>query len=113
MRVPESVRAAVIERDGQRCARCGRADGESWSVHHRRSRGAGGDKHGVGNALSNLVLLCGSGTTGCHGAVESDRAQAYEDGWLVRHGVLSPAEVPVPWRGRWSLLLDDGSVRAA
>jgi hypothetical protein len=31
----------------------------------------------------NLVTLCGTGTTGCHGEVESDRSIAYISGWLL------------------------------
>lgn len=46
------------------------------------------------NKPSNLLLLCGSGTTGCHGWVESYRNDAREFGFLVRRGV-DPQTVPI------------------
>jgi hypothetical protein len=46
------------------------------------------------NNVTNLLLLCGSGTTGCHGRVESHRAEAYVAGWLLRSGE-HPEQVPV------------------
>lgn len=112
--VPLAVRRQVYERDGHCCARCGRTGDDSGraSLHHRRARGAGGDKLGVSARMSNLVVLCGSGTTGCHGLIEGNRAESEEDGWIVRRGVTDPANVPVLWRGEWSLLLDDGTVQA-
>lgn len=113
--VPLAVRRLVYERDGHACARCGRTGDESGrcSLHHRRARGAGGDKLGRSARPSNLLVLCGSGTTGCHGWVESHRAEAEAHGWLLRHTIADPADVPVLWRGRRSLLLDTGEVVAA
>jgi hypothetical protein len=46
------------------------------------------------NDPSNLMAICGSGTTGCHGWLESHREHAYEKGWLV-HRWDESAEVPV------------------
>jgi 5-methylcytosine-specific restriction protein A len=112
-RVPAAVRAAVRERDEERCARCGgRGEnaGGRGSLHHRMPRGRGSDGLASSYALSNLVVLCGSGTTGCHGWVESYRTQAEADGWLVRRGLQVPADVPVLYRGRWVLLDDEGGV---
>ena len=94
-RPPERVRNTVAERAGYCCERCGRQlhDGDAWtqthSFHHRLPRGRGGR-----NTVSNLVLLCGSGVTGCHGQVEDQRAAAYDSGWLVETG-LDPATKPV------------------
>lgn len=89
-----TVRRLVVERDGG-CLRCG---GEATNIHHRRPRGMGGTRDPAVNAPSNLVALCGSGTTGCHGWIESHRAQALADGWLVsRWG--DPAKVPIFVRG--------------
>lgn len=102
--IPAKVREAVVVRDGGRCRRCG-----VWlanvpgSVHHRLPRGRGGDAR-----LSNLVLLHGDGVRGCHGEVEAHRAQAYDDGWLVRSGE-DPADVAVLAPEGWVLLADDGS----
>ncbi len=56
---------------------------------------------------SNLLWVCGTGTTGCHGYMESERIEARENGWLVRHG-HDPRESPVLlWDGRRVLLDDD------
>ncbi len=76
-------------------------------MHHRQARGMGGTRK-VDRA-SNLVMLCGSGTTGCHGWVESHRTQSLADGWLVRQ-TADPALIPVL---RWGVLVyleDDGGV---
>lgn len=74
------LRQLVIERDRQRCRRCRRqlTAGEPVSVHHRRLRSQGGV-----DCACNLVLLCGSGTTGCHGYVHSHVADARSLGLLV------------------------------
>ena len=86
--------AAVWARDDGCCARCGKPlwesqRGTAWSVQHRLPRGRGGT-----NAVANLVLACGSATTGCHGWMESQREAAYLEGWLLRTGE-DPARVPV------------------
>lgn len=46
------------------------------------------------NSPANLLLLCGTGTTGCHGWIESNRTKALERGWLVLQG-QDPATVRV------------------
>lgn len=59
----------------------------------------GGSKRPDTNLPANLILLCGSGTTGCHGYVESNRAEAFDLGFLL-HQVDTPAEHSVQtWRG--------------
>lgn len=79
----------------------------SYSVHHRRARGMGGSKDPVTNSPANLLLLCGSGTSGCHGRIEKHRSWALESGLLVRQG-HDPREVEVLVGGRpWPLRLDD------
>lgn len=106
------VRGVVQGRDGG-CFVCG---APANNLHHRLARGAGGSKLAFVNAPANLLLLCGSGTSGCHGWVESHRLVAYELGLLVRrNGVLLPAEVPVfsRWRGCWFLLDDAGGLTRA
>ena len=90
----------VWERDAGQCVRCGLAlvgaRGLSWSVHHRRPRGSGGSKLKWVDLPGNLILLCGSGVTGCHGWVESHRAVARDKGWLVPlNGIRLPSAVPV------------------
>lgn len=66
-----ATRALVLTRDGYRCVRCGKPCGPGiapYSIQHRIARGVGG-----GNAIPNLILLDGTATTGCHGAVESKK----------------------------------------
>lgn len=93
--VPEEIREAVLERDGHACTRCGAAIVRPYySLQHRRPRGMGGSR--LLHTMANLVTLCGSATSGCHGEVESDRETAVRLGWLVPHGV-TPEEWPV-WR---------------
>lgn len=94
---------AVDERDRQCCARCGQYI-VGGSRHHRKLRRYG--DHGA----ANLILLCGSGTTGCHGWVHAHPKLSYAQGWMIRgHG--TPCEVPLYHRtiGSWVLLLDTGS----
>jgi 5-methylcytosine-specific restriction endonuclease McrA len=50
------------------CRLCG---DPNTTAHHLVPRSLGGD-----DVVSNLVLLCGSGTTGCHGLVEAHDPQA-------------------------------------
>lgn len=98
----QATRNKVWQRDNWCCALCGSSSGR-FSVHHRLPRGRGGD-----NRLSNLVLLCDFG--GCHDLiVESRRANATLNGWLVRTG-YDPAVVPLIHRGVWVWLGDDGTV---
>jgi hypothetical protein len=75
----------------------------------------GGTNRPETNGAANLLLLCGSGTTGCHGALEANRAAAYDRGHLLGQ-TQEPAEVPV-WLCRAggmdhrpALLDDDGSL---
>lgn len=59
------------------------------------------------DTCANLLLLCGSGTTGCHGWVESNRFAARAVGLLVSQRA-DPAQVPVLLRGGWWLLTEEG-----
>lgn len=63
---------------------------------------------------SNLLLVCGSGTTLCHGEITNNvnRARALDAGWVVwLNAKIEPAAVPVTHAlyGR-VFLADDGSV---
>lgn len=109
-------RHQVAERAGFCCELCGIAlhNTDVWirvhSFHHRQPRGAGGTKRLLVNSPANLLLVCGTGTTGCHGRIESERTAAYAAGWLVPMG-MDPAAVPVTiWRSLTPsvLLTDDG-----
>ena len=82
-----AVTEAVLDRACYCCEICGSpcADrrGTDWSLHHRRPRGMGGTRWAGINLPSNLLLVCGSGTTLCHGVIENYRAGAVAAGWLV------------------------------
>lgn len=97
-----AVCAAVDARDEERCFRC-LVPVRGGSRHHRQLRRFGD------HSPANLLLLCGSGTTGCHGWVHAHPAEAYRHGWLV-HGWDTPAAVPVLGdRGRrWWVLTTEG-----
>lgn len=107
----EAVEAA-LERAGFSCMICnhmlGDRRGVDWSIQHRRPRGKGGTRWPGINLLSNIGPLCGSGVDGCHGEVESYRAAAVDDGWLVKWP-LDPATIPVLLhRERYVYLTNDG-----
>lgn len=98
----------VDERDAYRCQRCGAHLAiTAGSRHHRQLR-----RHGD-HSPANLILLCGSGTTGCHGWVHAHPAQARQLGLMVRGSDVAAA-VPV-YRGltrRWTLQSKDGRLIA-
>lgn len=104
-----SVVDLVLARDGYGCVRCRKhAYGErglDWSVHHRDGRRMGGTRRASVNAPSNLVILCGSGTTGCHGWVGQNVTEAYRVGLLVLSGLDPATVVLTTWWGH--VLLDD------
>lgn len=80
-----ATRNKVLDRDRCKCRRCGvDITHRMYSIHHRKPRGMGGTKDPRADSPGNLLTLCGTGTTGCHGWVESHRAEAYAQGWLVR-----------------------------
>jgi hypothetical protein len=104
--IPREVRELVDGRDGGRCQRCGTYT-SNRSRHHRKSKGMGGSK--LFDTPQNIVTLCGSGTTGCHGWVESNRDEAYDLGWLVRrNGRQDPADVHINTYWGWGLFTADG-----
>lgn len=71
-------RAIVMERSQGRCELCGR---QGDGVHHRLKRSAGGTW-----SPANLLRLCGSGTTRCHGHIEAEPVLSQELGlWTPRH----------------------------
>lgn len=96
------VRALVFARDGGRCVRCGKP---AATQHHRRNRGSGGSSVAAINCPSNLISTCGDGTTGCHGWIEHNRNEAERLGFIVRHGVAGPVDVPVWVLGAGLVLL--------
>jgi hypothetical protein len=82
-----------MARDNSQCFRCGTVLTERWpgySCHHRRLRSGGGP-----DTLDNRIMLCGSGTTGCHGYVHSNRLEAGIGGWIVSRYGPGPGDVAV------------------
>lgn len=80
--------ALILERQRGRCFWCrawiaSGTRGVDWSAHHRCPRQMGGNRAAWVNAASNGVALCGTGVTGCHGWVESNRSTAIDLGLLV------------------------------
>lgn len=57
------------------------------SRHHRKNR-----RHPRTNTMANVRILCGDGTTGCHGYVTSHPAESYVHGWAV-HSWADPSEI--------------------
>lgn len=105
----QGVRDEVIGRSQDHCERCGRAlYGQPYSIHHRRPRGMGGTLRPEANLPSNLLVICGSATTpgSCHQWIESRRAEAYEDGLLLRQ-TDDPSQMPVLLERGWVRLTDD------
>ncbi len=89
---PRKVRDAVKERSGGCCEYCGcPLDDVPASLHHRRPRGMGGTKDPLANSPANALVLCGSGTTGCHGRFEYARALAMAKGVIVSRYAGDPA----------------------
>lgn len=103
----------VLHRQDYRCIRCSEPiEGErgvAWSAHHRRPRGMGGSRRDDTDTPVNLLAVCGSGTTGCHGYIESHRAEALTNGWLVPQSAdPAHASVLVDRESRWVYLTEDG-----
>ena len=73
-------------RDEGVCQKCRR--GLPINRHHRKDRSLGGL-----TVVENLMLLCGSGVTGCHGYVTSHPDDACREGWAVP-GWAVPADYP-------------------
>lgn len=78
---PPGFRAAVFRRAGHRCERCGTHTSLTLSHCIARSRG-GPWTHW------NVRALCGSGTTGCHGWLEANPAQAEAEGWRIPGSIV-------------------------
>lgn len=110
---PSAVRQLVLGRCLGACERCYRDLTGPWglSLHHRHPRGMGGTSNAGIHAPENLLALCGSGVTGCHGWAESNRRIAYEQGVLLRTGT-HPEHTPyMDINGHWWLLTADTRLR--
>lgn len=106
--------AAILERAQHSCERCsepvGDRRGTDWHCHHRRPRAAGGSKRDDTNSPSNCTVLCPR----CHTDVESYRATALTECWLLQQA-NDPAKVPllIERGARWVYLTADGQYGAA
>jgi hypothetical protein len=97
MTVTPKTRALVIARDNSICAWCGLYVDTTtgwYSLQHRRARGMGGSRLPDTDQPQNLVLVHGTGTTLCHGEIESKRAEAVRRGFNVQQG-NDPTVVPL------------------
>jgi hypothetical protein len=99
------ARRKLAGRSNGVCEVCGRA--RASNAQHRKNRSQGGSWD-----LSNLLHVCGSGTTGCHGLIHANPLKSYANGWSVR-GALTPADMPAlihtPLGRIYVWLRDDGS----
>lgn len=91
----------IDQREQRKCARCGMAIWNNASRHHRKFRSRRG-----GDEVSNGLLLCGSGTTDCHGWVHAHPVQARVSGFAV-HTWENPRLVPVQHIMHGLVYLDD------
>lgn len=102
----DPYRDGVLARDAWRSARSGEPVTPWDSCHHRKLKGQGGK-----DTPENRVMLTGSGTTGDHGWVHANPAEAKRLGWLVPSWA-DPAAWPM-WsepRRSWVLLTPAGGV---
>lgn len=81
------TRDLLAQRSGGICELC--HANPATNAHHRAPRGMGGTKRNI-HTIEWLLHLCGSGTTGCHGYIESHREEAYRSGWLLRQHQRPP-----------------------
>ena len=79
----------IDARERQRCARCGVVIWSGGSRHHRKFKSRRG-----GDEVSNAVLLCGSGTTGCHGWCHANPTSARMVGLALKE-TDNPRLVPI------------------
>ena len=102
----------VTLRDNDTCQRCRRNCGGS-NRDHRVNRSQGGR-----TVVSNLQVIGGTGTTGCHGWITEHPEDAVAEGWAAP-GYATPSEWPARrWlygtagllRLAWVLYADDGGI---
>lgn len=110
--IPKAVVALVLERDGHACVRCGKPNtgqrGWDWSIQHRVARGAGGSSRPEISSPANLIVLCGSATTGCHLYAESRTTEGRENGWWLWRNTDPESVAVLLYDGRRVFLTADG-----
>lgn len=99
-----------IKRDCSTCINL--LDPSVWpgrSGHHRQLRRRADPT--VRDLPCNIVELCGSGTTGCHGWTHAHPAEAERFGYIIPSW-RAPLNAPIrDWNGDWWWLLDDGTAQ--
>lgn len=115
---PQTVRTAFFDREKERCFLCRiplrwEDRGIGWSAHHRKPRGSGGTSDARIGSIANCLILCGSGTTGCHGRIERNREVAKAVGLLIPGNATTEEYAPAAVRVRrmdktWWLLTESG-----
>lgn len=66
----------------------------------------GGTRRPDVHSLAALLLVCGDGTSGCHGWIEQHRAAATDRGLLVPMGI-NPTDWPLTLASGRRVQLDD------
>jgi hypothetical protein len=94
----KKCREIVLERSQGLCERCGRR--AYLTIHHRKKRSHRGEW-----SLTNCVAVGGSGTTGCHGWIESHPNDAHAIGFHCRPWE-SAEEIPILLYGKSWVKLD-------
>jgi hypothetical protein len=115
---PQTVRHAFYVREKEACFLCRRPlrweeRGMGWSAHHRKPRGMGGTSDPRVASIANCLIVCGSGTTGCHGRIERNREVALAVGLLIPKNATTESFAPAAVRVRrmdrsWWLLTESG-----
>jgi hypothetical protein len=70
-RVKDKVLLSILHRDWRECVLC-ESRGPRLSLHHIH-------KHPRDDVRPNLVMLCGDGVRGCHGAIEGGVRETKEE----------------------------------
>ena len=104
MTIPAATRRLLRQRSDGACECCGLQ--LATNAHHRKNKSQLG-----ADSLSNLLHLCGSGTTGCHGYITEHPAESYLKGWSVR-STEEPRDSPVLYRGSLVILDDLGNLES-
>jgi hypothetical protein len=113
--MPKWLADYVLERADWCCDWCGHSIvGQPFSRQHRRAHGRGGRAGGELHTAANVIALCGTATTGCHGRAENqERALAYRLGFAIRGEARAPEEVPIfRHEQEWVLPTEAGWVSA-
>lgn len=110
---PSAATCRIVDRrDGFKCLICNGKESDGWSGYSRHHRLMRSHPWPGLHEPENLLDVCGSGTTGCHGRIHAHPGLAYRMGWLVHDWVEDPGEVPVKTAAHgWVFLEHDGTMR--